>query len=191
MSDEKGGLSSSGSTDGSIRSNEHKSSPAGACFGGGIVCFVEKRGKLPSGAALEALFALGAGDGDFALVPGDPDGLAAAGAGEIAVLPILDPVQHQKEPAVFLVALTLIPGQAAENGPDHQRVAQYPGQPAQPILLEEDRQNAGRHAHAENHCIQPVRAISSGHKTKQAGAHLCSQIAQPAAEITHCHHPGN
>ena len=53
-------------------------------------------GKLPSGAPLEALLTLGAGDGDFALVPGDPDGLAAAGTGEIAVLPVLDPVQHQQ-----------------------------------------------------------------------------------------------
>ena len=86
-----------------------------------MIC--RKTEKLPSGTPLEALLALGAGNGDFALVTGDADSLAAPGADEIAVLPVLDPIQHQQEPAVFLIALVDIPGQAAEDGPDHQHIA--------------------------------------------------------------------
>ena len=144
-----------------------------------------------SSTPLESLLAFGAGDGDFALVPGDADGLAAPGADEITVLPVLDPVQHQQEPAVFLVALVDIPGQAAEDGPDHQHIAQHPGQPPSPMLLEESRQDACRHTHTENDHIQPIRTVPAGHKMKEAGPHSCSGIAQPALETIHCHHPGN
>ena len=35
----------------------------------------------------------GAGDGDLAFATGNPDGLPAAGTGEVAMLAVLDPVQ--------------------------------------------------------------------------------------------------
>ena len=71
----------------------------------------------------ELFFTLGAGDGNFAFSPGNPDHLAALGAIEIPMLPILDPIQQLQEFPVFLVALVGIPGQGPENGPEHHAVA--------------------------------------------------------------------
>jgi hypothetical protein len=43
----------------------------------------------------EFFFALGAGNGDLTFAFGDPDGLAAFGAGVVSVVPVLDLVpQH-------------------------------------------------------------------------------------------------
>ena len=70
--------------------------------------------------------AAGTGDGDFSLSSGDPDHLAAFWAVEVAVLPVLHTARQLQEFPVFLIPLVGIPGQATENGPDHQAVAQGP-----------------------------------------------------------------
>ena len=89
-----------------------------------------------SGLADELLLAPGAGDGDFALAPGDPDGLAAAGAEKITVLAILHPIQHQAEASVLLIALIDIPGEAAPNRPNHHAVAQQEEKKSHPAALQ-------------------------------------------------------
>ena len=66
--------------------------------------------------------ALGAGNGDLALSPGDTDPLAAVGAIVIAVLPIPDAVQDLQKPAILLIAAVGVPGEHAENGPEHQHI---------------------------------------------------------------------
>ena len=48
-------------------------------------------GGIFSGFLDELFLAPGAGDGDFAFAPGDTDHLAAFGAVEVAVLPVLCP----------------------------------------------------------------------------------------------------
>ena len=65
----------------------------------------------------------GAGDGDFSFAPGDSHHLAALGAVEVAVLPVFYPVKKLEELPVFLITLIGIPGQAAENRPEHHAIA--------------------------------------------------------------------
>ena len=96
---------------------------------------------------LEFFLALGAGYHDFALATGDADGLAAAGAEEVTVFPVFDTVNHQKEPAVFLVALIDIPGEAATDGPNHQCIAQDKENLADPAALQESVDDACCHTH--------------------------------------------
>ena len=67
--------------------------------------------------------AAGAGDGDLALAPGDPDHLAAFGTVEIPVIPVLQPVKDLQKFPVFLVALVGVPGKDPENGQKHQYIA--------------------------------------------------------------------
>ena len=66
--------------------------------------------------------ALGAGDGDLTLTPGDTDILPALGAIKIPVLPVLEPIQQHQKPAVFPIPLIGIPGEAAENRPDQKDI---------------------------------------------------------------------
>ena len=65
------------------------------------------------------LLAPGAGNGKFALTAGNADGLLALRAGEVAMLPILDPLQEDQKFPVFLVTLVGIPGKGTEEGPEH------------------------------------------------------------------------
>ena len=82
-----------------------------------------------SGFLNELFPAFGADNGDLALAPGDTDGLLALRAGEVAMLPVLDPLQeHQKFP-VFLVTLIGVAGEGTEDGPEHQAVG-YNGENA-------------------------------------------------------------
>ena len=75
-----------------------------------------------SGLSYKLFPALGAGDGDLALAPGYPDTLPAAGAIEIPVLPILEPVDQQQKPPIFPVTPVGVPGQHPENAPAPQGV---------------------------------------------------------------------
>ena len=67
-------------------------------------------------------FALGAGDGDFALTPGHSHRLAAAGAVKISVFLILPPLDQPQVLPVLLVPLIGIPGKTPKNRPKHQSV---------------------------------------------------------------------
>ena len=70
----------------------------------------------------EFFLALGAGDSDLALSTGHTHRLPATGAGEIAVLAVLNTIQqHQKFP-IFLIALIGLPGEATKNCPEHQHI---------------------------------------------------------------------
>ena len=67
----------------------------------------------------EFLFALGAGDSDLALLSGNPHRLAAAGAIEMLMFLILQPLPEPQELAIFLIALVGISGQHTEDDPNH------------------------------------------------------------------------
>ena len=60
---------------------------------------------------LDKLFlALGAGNGDLTLSPGDPNLLAAAGTVKIPMLPILQLFKNHQKFSVFLIPLIGIAG---------------------------------------------------------------------------------
>lgn len=75
-----------------------------------------------SGAFDKFFPAFGAGNGDFPFSLGDTNHLLTFGAGEIAVVPILQPVDGQQKPAVFLIPLIGIPAEAAYHRPDQHGV---------------------------------------------------------------------
>ena len=50
--------------------------------------------------------------------------MAALGAIEVAVFPVLEAGPELQEPAIFVIAFVGLPGQAAENSPDQHGVAQ-------------------------------------------------------------------
>ena len=133
-----------------------------------------------SGFSLEFFLALGAGNHNLALTPGDADGLATAGAEKITVLAILHPIQHQAEASVLLIALVDIPGEAAPDG-----LTQHEENLANPAALQKSINDARCHTHAQNHHIQAIRAISPGHKPVESGLYFCRERTQPAAEILH------
>ena len=134
------------------------------------------------------LLAPGAGDGDFALAPGNPDGLAALGAVEIAVVPVLEPVKDQQEFPVLLVALVGIPGEGPEDGPEHQPVAEGPENGPHRQIAEQGGENAGHQAGAQNDHIQPVRAVPARHKAAQSGGEPSTGLAQPHRQFIHPYH---
>ena len=83
----------------------------------------ESRGTVVLRFTDKFFLASGAGNGNFALAPGNPHHLAALGAIEVAILPVLDPGNQLQKLPVFQITLIGIPGQTAENSPDHQAVA--------------------------------------------------------------------
>ena len=111
---------------------------------------------MNSGFSDELLPAFGAGDGDFALPPGNPDGLMALGTVEIAVVPVLQAVEKQEKGPVLLIALIGIPGESTEDGPDHQGVAEEPENSAHNRPDEEGREDACKQPKTQDHHIQSV-----------------------------------
>ena len=71
----------------------------------------------------EFFFALGAGDADLALSPGNSHLLAAAGAVVVAVLPVGQLLFPQQKPVVFLIPLIGVPGEGAEQTVAQKTVA--------------------------------------------------------------------
>ena len=138
-----------------------------------------------SGFSLEFFLALGAGNHNLALAPGDADGLAAAGAEKITVLAILHLIQHQAEASVLLIALIDIPGEAAPDGQNHQCITQHEENLANPAALQKSINDARCHTHTQNHHIQAIRAISPGHEPVESGLYFCGERTHPAAEILH------
>ena len=68
------------------------------------------RRHWPLGFADKFFFAPGAGDGDFSLATGNTHHLAALGAVEVAVIPVLQPIPELEKLPILLVALVGIPG---------------------------------------------------------------------------------
>lgn len=66
--------------------------------------------------------ALGAGDGDLALAPGNADGLTAAGAAVIPMLSVLQLLQKHEISSILLISLIGVPGQRTEDRPTHQSI---------------------------------------------------------------------
>ena len=126
-----------------------------------------KRQTVLLGFANKFFPALGAGDGNFSLMAGNTHRLMTPGAVEMPMLFILQPFQKPQILPVFLVALVGVPGQAAENGPDHQAVAEDKKDQIQPPGLGPHRQQAGHQSGAENHHIQPVCTVSPRHKSPE------------------------
>ena len=129
--------------------------------------------------------ALGAGDGDLTLAPGDPHLLTAAGAIEVAVIPVLDLIQQHEETAVFPVALVGVPGKRPEDRPEHQRVGCGGERQVHPGIADEQAQDAQHHAGAQDRSIQFVRAVASGHKPAQSGVDTAAEIPEPGAKALH------
>lgn len=140
---------------------------------------------VPSGTSLKPFLALGAGNDNFSLMARDADCLAAAGADKITVLAVLEAVQQQHKAPVFLIALVDIPGEAAPDCQEHQRIAQQPCNPRARTAAQERGKQAGSKADAENHHVQPVRSISTSHETPEAGCHFLKKLLHLVSEIVH------
>ena len=138
-----------------------------------------------SGFPDEFLLAPGTGDGDFALSPGDPDGLPAFGAVKIPVVPVFETVKNQQEFPVFLVTLIGVAGQGPENSPEHQRIAQRPEHCANARVSEHGGEDTGHQSGAEDHHIQPVRAVAAIHKAAHSGGESGTGLPQPQTQFIH------
>ena len=79
------------------------------------------------------------------------------------MLPILDPLQEHQEFPVFLVTLIGIPGETAENGPEHQAVGYDRKNAAESAANEETHQTYDQTG-SQNHRIQLIRAVTAYHK---------------------------
>ena len=117
-----------------------------------------------SGFLNKSFLALGAGNGDLALSPGDTHHLTALGAIEIAVLPILQTVKKLQEFAVFLITLVGIAGETAVKRPEHQAVGHGSQQKVDLRGLEESTDKADRKASAEDHHVQLIGSIAAHHE---------------------------
>ena len=133
----------------------------------------------------ELFLTAGAGDRDLALASGDPDPLAALGAVIVPVLPVLHPVQQLQVSAVLLIALVGVPGQAAEDRPDHQAVAEDPEAHLQHSAGQEAGQQARDHARHQDRDIQFVIAVTALHEAPRPGA----QLHEEPPDHLHPDHP--
>ena len=70
----------------------------------------------------ELFLALGAGDIDLTLALGNTYLLAAAGAGEIPVIPVFHFLKKLQKPLVFPIPLIGLPGEGTEDGPAQQNI---------------------------------------------------------------------
>ena len=138
-----------------------------------------------SGFPDEFFSAPGAGDGNLALAPGDPHGLAALGAVEIPIVPVFKPVDQLQKFPVFLIALIGVSGKHPEHGPDHQRVAQQPEDQAYRLPPKQGGENAGHKARNQDCHIQTVGTVPAGHESAQGHSHSGPHPVQPAADSIH------
>ena len=122
-----------------------------------------------SGLLNELFCALGAGNGDLAFAAGDADGLAALGAVEIAVLPILDLVEEPQEFPIFLIPGVGIPGEHPEQSPEHQAVISQRQHQLHGDQGDEGTQQAHNESGAEGEQAQLVGAVAACHKSTESG----------------------
>ena len=119
----------------------------------------------PVSALADELFpAAGTGDGDLALTPGNPDSLAALRAIEIAMLPVLDPVDERQEFPVFLVSLVGLPGEAAVQRPHQQRIIRQGEAQPDPPIGNKDADDHNDHRCPQKRHIQLVGTVTAGHE---------------------------
>ena len=125
----------------------------------------------------EALFALGAGNGDLALSAGNTHNLTALGAVIIAMIPILQAVKELQEFPVFLIALVGIARKAAVQRPDHQAVGNTGQQQIYLYRVHKGTDEAGRKAGRKDHHIQFISSITANHECAQS-------IAKPLNKLS-------
>ena len=116
----------------------------------------------------ELFFALGAGDSDLALTLGYTHRLAALGTIEIAMFPVFQPFHKAKILPIFLVALVGVPGEAAEDGPEHQTIGHRRQNQIDRPHGDKHREQADHQACAQDSGIELVRAVTASHKAAQA-----------------------
>ena len=131
-----------------------------------------------SGLLDKLLSALGAGDGDFTLTAGDADGLAALGAGEIAVAPVLNLVKEPQEFPIFLVPGIGIPGKHPEQGPEHQAVIGQGQHQLHGSQGDEGAQQTQDQGGAEGSQAQLVGAVSACHELAEAGGEPVQKLSE-------------
>ena len=122
--------------------------------------------------------ALGTGDGDFSLAPGNTNHLMALGAVIVAVLPVFQPVEELKEFPVLLIPGIGVSGEGTENGPNHQSVGQGSQQQIDQGSMEKGGDQAGHQADAQDRHIQPVGAITSCHEPLELGSQLGHKLSK-------------
>ena len=122
----------------------------------------------------ELFFALGAGDGDLTLALGHTYRLAAAGTIKIPVLPVLDSLQEGQILPIFLVTLVGVPGEAAEDGPEHQAIGNRRQNQIDRPHGDKHRDQADHQACTQDGGIELVRAVTASHKAAQACCELCT-----------------
>ena len=149
------------------------------------------KAKQKSGFADKPLLALGAGNGDFTFVPGEPDGLAAPGTVEILVIPVFYPFKELQETAVFLIALVGIAGKASEDGKDHKAIGQQCQETVDNGVENEHGNQADDHACTQNRQVQFIRSVTAGHKSGHTGTQLAHQISKPVTKSIHGKSPYN
>ena len=125
-----------------------------------------------SGLSNELFLTPGAGDGDLALAPGNPDVLAAPGAVVKAVVPVPEPVKKLQKFPVFLIALVGIAGEAAEKRPEHQAVGHGRQQQIHFRIMKKCADKANSKTGAEDHHVQFIGSIAAHHKITESIAEL-------------------
>ena len=143
------------------------------------------KAKQKSGFSDKPFFALGAGDGDFTFVPGEPDSLAAPGTGKIAVFFILYLIAQTQIPAVFLVALVGISGEGTEIGPEQKHKSQGGQDHLHQGIADKQGNQTQHHTHTQNGIIELVIAVAACHEPAKAGIEFHREISEEIAESVH------
>ena len=101
---------------------------------------------------------------DLSTMAGNTNRLMAAGAGEVATVPILQPMEELHKFLIFLPAAAHIPGEHPVNH-QYQRDIGQEGQKRQRAEPTKDGQN---NSDDQQHIIQLVCAIAAIHKAEKA-----------------------
>ena len=120
------------------------------------------------------LFAFGAGNCNFPLSLGYPDGLTATGTFKISMVPVLQPVyQHEKFP-VLPIPLVGVSGKGAENGNAHQHIGQHMQQQVRQGRRDKNRHHHDSHAGPQKGGIELIVTVAPSH-----------ELVEPISELVH------
>ena len=148
---------------------------------------VARRANRISSFPDELLPAFGAGDGDLALPPGNPDALMAPGAVIIPVLPVLHFIKKQQKPPVLPVALIGIPGHGAKQCPKQKGIGKQGQNQIDPGHPEKQGYHAKHDARPQDGHIQLVRSVPPCHETAQSLPQPGGKLPPPISQSVH--HP--
>ena len=131
------------------------------------------------------LLALGTGDGDFSLSPGDPHRLPAAGAIKVLMLPVLQPLQEAEVGPVFFVALVGVPGEHAQDRPDKKPVIQQDQNQIHRLEGDQKIENKDTKREPNQRLVQLVPAVATLHEFLIAGNQGSPQPPKPISDTAH------